>query len=201
MTQPAVAETHSPSHEARLLMEWQATFGLDHLEGRLEHIHPLQVTDEWGQPGAELVGVVARPGGFTIVHTRPLGVEDIVHELLHVLRPDWPHEIVEEWTARLVARPALAVGLGAARAVEVRFPALPAGLGKESSMQEYKAYNLRTKQECTVLNPEIVTLKNGRRAVRGIASDDGKTRVMRVLGGADAQGVAPRPGDIDTVSQ
>jgi hypothetical protein len=46
---------------------------------------------------------------------------------------------------------------------------------------EWKAFNLKTKQSCTILNPQIVTLKNGRKAVRGIASDDGATRVVRIL--------------------
>jgi hypothetical protein len=46
---------------------------------------------------------------------------------------------------------------------------------------ELPAYNLRTRQKCTIKEPEIVTMKNGRKAVRGIASDDGKTRVFRIL--------------------
>jgi hypothetical protein len=50
---------------------------------------------------------------------------------------------------------------------------------------EIKAYNLRTRQQCTVLNPEIVTMKTGRKAVRGVASDDEKTRVFRILSEAE----------------
>jgi hypothetical protein len=46
---------------------------------------------------------------------------------------------------------------------------------------ELPAYNLRTRQKCTIQDPEIVTMKNGRKAVRGIASDDGKTKVFRIL--------------------
>jgi hypothetical protein len=48
-------------------------------------------------------------------------------------------------------------------------------------MSDIPAYNLRTKQSCTIINPQVVTLKNGRKAVRGVASDDGKTVVMRMM--------------------
>jgi hypothetical protein len=55
---------------------------------------------------------------------------------------------------------------------------------------EYKAFNLRTRKECTILNPEVVTMKNGRKAVKGVASDDGKTRVFRILGAKEAAELA-----------
>jgi amphi-Trp domain-containing protein len=51
---------------------------------------------------------------------------------------------------------------------------------------EFKAFNLSTRQQCTILNPEIVTMKNGRKLVRGLASDDGKTKVSRILGAEGA---------------
>jgi hypothetical protein len=49
-------------------------------------------------------------------------------------------------------------------------------------MKEWTAYNLKTKRHCTILNPELVTLKNGRKALRGVASDDRKTTVVKILG-------------------
>jgi amphi-Trp domain-containing protein len=52
---------------------------------------------------------------------------------------------------------------------------------EEQPTPEFKAFNLSTRQECTILNPEIVTMKNGRRMVQGLASDDGKTKVTRIL--------------------
>jgi hypothetical protein len=52
--------------------------------------------------------------------------------------------------------------------------------------KEFKAFNLRTRRECTILEPVIVTMKNGRKAVQGIASDDGKTKVFRILGAKEA---------------
>jgi amphi-Trp domain-containing protein len=52
---------------------------------------------------------------------------------------------------------------------------------KEPPAPEFRAFNLSTRRECTILNPEIVTMKNGRRMVQGLASDDGKTKVTRIL--------------------
>lgn len=53
-------------------------------------------------------------------------------------------------------------------------------------MKEVTAYNLKTKRHVTILNPELVTLKNGRKALRGTASDDGKTTVIKILSPAAA---------------
>jgi amphi-Trp domain-containing protein len=66
-------------------------------------------------------------------------------------------------------------------------PGLLIGGGKELAQSEerttpeFKAFNLSTRQECTILNPEIVTMKNGRKMVQGLASDDHKTKVSRIL--------------------
>jgi hypothetical protein len=56
---------------------------------------------------------------------------------------------------------------------------------EETQVNEVTAYNLKTKKHTTMLNPELVTLKNGRKALRGVASDDGKTTVVKMLS-ADA---------------
>jgi hypothetical protein len=48
-------------------------------------------------------------------------------------------------------------------------------------MKDIQAFNLRTRRTCTVVDPEIVTMKTGKKAVRGIASDDNRTRVFRIL--------------------
>jgi hypothetical protein len=45
----------------------------------------------------------------------------------------------------------------------------------------YRGFNLRTKSECIILDPEIVVLKNGRLAAKGLASDDHRTTVVRIL--------------------
>lgn len=54
-------------------------------------------------------------------------------------------------------------------------------------MKEVRAFNLRTRQECTIIDPEVVTMKTGRKAVRGIASDDKKTKVFRILSATEAR--------------
>jgi hypothetical protein len=54
-------------------------------------------------------------------------------------------------------------------------------------MKEVKAYNLRTRRECTIIEPEVITMKTGRKAVRGIASDDKKTKVFRILSASEAK--------------
>jgi hypothetical protein len=168
------------------VQQWQMRLGIQHLRARLEAVHPSQVTGENGLPGADLVGVIIETGGFTIVHTRPLRVDDVVHELLHVLCPHWRHEEVELWTARLVAEPRRACELSSQNRTL-------SSLGKETSkamLNDYRAFNLRTRKHCTILNPEIVTMKNGRKAVQGTASDDGKTKVFRILGAQETEGLS-----------
>ena len=130
----------------------------------------------------ELVGVIVEQDAFRLIHTRRLRTDDIVHELLHVLCPDWPHEDVEAWTDLLVADPSLAELLVETIVPEYTIQRTERPIKRRSSlMTEFKAYNLKTKSACTIVNPELVTLKNGRPAVRGVASDDGVTVVVRIL--------------------
>jgi hypothetical protein len=165
-------------HAVRLVLRWQRLLAIDAYEARLEQVDPMQVTGEDGRPGAELVGVVIEATHFTVLHTRPLDDSDVVHELLHVARPAWDHEAIEHWTDRLLAGDlALLPHEGA--------PSYPAEESGKDTPMEIKAYNLRTRKPCTVLNPEIVTMKTGRKAVRGVASDDEKTRVFRILSEAE----------------
>jgi hypothetical protein len=63
-----------------------------------------QVTNERGQRGCSLVGVVFDEDAARIYHTRALMAEDIVHELLHVAQPSWPEEAVVGETNRLLWR-------------------------------------------------------------------------------------------------
>lgn len=69
-----------------------------------ERISPFQVTGEDGQPGAALIGVTYDAWRATIYHTRALTAEDIIHELLHVARPQWSEAMVVHDTARLWRR-------------------------------------------------------------------------------------------------
>jgi hypothetical protein len=52
---------------------------------------------------------------------------------------------------------------------------------EETQVKEVTAYNLKTKKQVKMLKPELVTLKNGRKALRGVAADDGKTTVVKML--------------------
>jgi hypothetical protein len=56
-------------------------------------------------------------------------------------------------------------------------------------MTDLTAYNVRTKTKVQILEPEVVTLGNGRMAVKGKASDDGRP-VMRMVSAADAERIA-----------
>jgi hypothetical protein len=173
-----------------LLRLWTARLGLGGWDARLKWVHPLQVTTENGLPATELVGVIIEPElRFTIVHTRPLEVDDIVHELLHVLKPEWRHDEVELWTARLVLEPGLSSQLVAQTPLKT-IGQLSVSNKEIPMPQEYKAFNLRTRKECTILEPEVITMRNGRKAVQGIASDDKKTKVFRILGKKEAEGLS-----------
>jgi hypothetical protein len=89
--------------EARRVVEqWRAALGVI-AAVRLERIRCSQVTDEHGQPGCSLVGVVYEGQTACIYHTRALTPEDIVHELLHVAHPAWPEERVVAETDRILA--------------------------------------------------------------------------------------------------
>jgi hypothetical protein len=54
-------------------------------------------------------------------------------------------------------------------------------------MENISAYNVRTRKKTTINNPQLVTMKNGRKAIKGIAADDGKTPVFRMLSVAQAK--------------
>jgi hypothetical protein len=54
-------------------------------------------------------------------------------------------------------------------------------------MKEITAYNVKTRKQTTINNPKLVTLKNGRQAIKGIAADDSKTTLFRIISAADAK--------------
>jgi hypothetical protein len=54
-------------------------------------------------------------------------------------------------------------------------------------MKDISAYNVRTRKKTTINEPKLVTMKNGRKAIKGIAADDGKTPVFRILSVAQAK--------------
>lgn len=49
------------------------------------------------------------------------------------------------------------------------------------------AYNVRTRKKTTIKEPQLITMKNGRKAITGIAEDDGKTKLFRMVSEAEAR--------------
>jgi hypothetical protein len=54
-------------------------------------------------------------------------------------------------------------------------------------MKELTAYNVRTRKKCKIVDPKVVVLKNGRKAIKGLADDDRKTTVFRMVSDAEAK--------------
>ena len=44
------------------------------------------------------------------------------------------------------------------------------------------AYSVKLKKTVEIAEPEIVTMKNGRKAVRGVAAEDPTQKVFRIIG-------------------
>ena len=44
---------------------------------------------------------------------------------------------------------------------------------------------MKLKKVVEIANPEIVTMKNGRKAVKGVAAEDPTSKVFRILGAND----------------
>lgn len=98
-----VVPTHNAAH--RWLRAWSRRLGITR-PVRRERASIWNVLGENGRPGCSLVGVILSNDGAppVIVHTRRLSEEDI-HELLHVLHPDWSEAaVVAETTRRLTGR-------------------------------------------------------------------------------------------------
>ncbi len=54
-------------------------------------------------------------------------------------------------------------------------------------MEELTAYSVKLRKMVTIKDPEIVTLKNGRMAVRGVASEDPFSKVIRIVSDKQAE--------------
>ena len=54
-------------------------------------------------------------------------------------------------------------------------------------MNELKAYSVKLRKMVAIKDPEIVTLKNGRKAVRGVASEDPSSKVLRIVSDKQAE--------------
>ncbi len=53
-------------------------------------------------------------------------------------------------------------------------------------MVEMTAYSVKLKKMVTIKDPEVVTLKNGRKAIRGVAAEDPSSKVIRIVSDKDA---------------
>lgn len=56
-------------------------------------------------------------------------------------------------------------------------------------MEELTAYCLPLRKKCEILEPTIVTLKNGRKAVRGRAKEAPQYTVFRIMSDSEAEQV------------
>ena len=51
---------------------------------------------------------------------------------------------------------------------------------------ELKAYSVQLRKTVDILNPKLVTLKNGRKAIQGVAAEDTSAKVLRIICDKDA---------------
>ena len=56
------------------------------------------------------------------------------------------------------------------------------------------AYSVKLKKVVEIANPQIVTKKNGRKAVQGVASEDPSSKVFRILSDKDVAEVEKQIG-------
>ena len=56
-------------------------------------------------------------------------------------------------------------------------------------MVELTAYSLKLRKMVAIKDPELVTFKNGRMAVRGVAAEGPSSKVMRIVSDKQAEEV------------
>ena len=56
-------------------------------------------------------------------------------------------------------------------------------------MVELTAYSLKLRKNVAIKDPELVTLKNERMAVRGLAAEDPSSKVIRIVSDKQAEEV------------
>ncbi len=54
-------------------------------------------------------------------------------------------------------------------------------------MVELTAYSVKLRKMVAIKDPELVTLKNGRKAVRGVAEEDPSSKVMKIVSDKQAE--------------
>ena len=58
----------------------------------------------------------------------------------------------------------------------------------------YTAYSVKLKKIVEIKDPELVTMKNGRKGIKGVAAEDTSQKVFRILSAADAEKAAKELG-------
>ena len=56
-------------------------------------------------------------------------------------------------------------------------------------MVKFTAYSVKLKKVVTIKDPKLVTFKNGRKAVRGVAEEDPSSKVFRIVSDEQAEEV------------
>ena len=56
------------------------------------------------------------------------------------------------------------------------------------------AYSVKLRKQVEIANPKIVTLKNGRKAVQGVAAEDPSSKVFRILGDKEVAAIEKQIG-------
>ncbi len=59
----------------------------------------------------------------------------------------------------------------------------------EEGVVELTAYSVKLRKVVAIKDPELVTLKNGRMAVRGVAEEDPSSKVTRIVSDKQAEEV------------
>ena len=87
----------------RWIEKWTRSLGIKEVV-ETQKISRWAVINEKGGRGSSLIGITVGEGHATLLHTRKLTQEDIVHELLHVSKPEWSEEEVRKETANLLGK-------------------------------------------------------------------------------------------------
>ena len=61
-------------------------------------------------------------------------------------------------------------------------------------MVELTAYSVKLRKIVAIKDPELVTLKNGRMAVRGVAEEDPSSKVFRIVSDKQVEEIRGRLG-------
>ena len=56
------------------------------------------------------------------------------------------------------------------------------------------AYSLKLRKRVEIKDPKIVTMKNGRKAVQGVAAEDPSSKVFRILGDKELAAIEKQIG-------